>query len=161
MAKPSRIMKRRGRMDRIHLADESRSAPENARGVAVELRQVVVDTVRRGESVIGVEALVVVGPVQHPGPIGGVVPQASDCGAGPIRSDVLAPWRASFHDRQVARGEFAVNAQLVASVLGDPCGAPPPYACDIQFGKSHSDHQSSDGLGSLVWSADWPTGRHL
>lgn len=92
------------------------------------------------------EALVLVSPVQRPGLVGGAKAQASDRGARPIWPDVLAPRRASFNDRQVAWGVLALDAHLVASVLGDPCGAPSLYACNIQFGESHSNHQSSGGL---------------
>ena len=45
------------------------------------------------------EALVPVDPVQRPGLVSGVVAQASDCGAGPIRLDVVVPVRAPFNDR--------------------------------------------------------------
>ncbi|MFI6678741.1 hypothetical protein [Kribbella sp. NPDC050470] len=72
--------------------------------------------------------------------------------------EVLAPWRASFHDRQVARSEFALDAQLVASVLGNPRGTPVLSACNIQVGKCHSDHQSSGGLSLADLVSGFPIG---
>src|SRR4051812_15885393 len=101
-----------------------RSAPEDAGGVAVDLGEQVVDGGGRGKPGVGVEALMPVGPIQRPGLVCGVVAQAGDCGAAPVRREVLAPWRASFHDRQVAWSDFALDTQLVASLLGNTCGAP-------------------------------------
>src|SRR5207245_7173078 len=97
-----------------------------------------------------VEAKVAVAPVQRPGLVSGGVAQPGDREAGPFRSEVLTPWRARLDDRQVPRGELALHADLVAGVLGYPCGAPPLYSCHVQLWQGRSAHQPSAGLSGVA-----------
>src|SRR5258707_5394753 len=106
-------------------------APEYAGGVAVDLVEQGVDAVRRREQVVDVESEVAVAPVQGPGLAGGGVAQARDREAGPFRPGVLAPGSAPLDDREVSRGDLALDADLVAGVFGHPHGAPLLHSCDV------------------------------
>lgn len=96
------------------------------------------------------EAEIAVAPVQGPRFVGGGVAQAGDREAGPFRPEVLAPRGTALDDREVSWGGFAVDADLVAGVLGHPRKAPPPHPCDVQFRQGQSDHQPSMGVGCGV-----------
>ena len=61
---------------------------------------------------------IVVAPIQGPKPGGPGVVQAGDREAGPIGSEVLAPRRSAFADRQMSWGDVAFDTDLTAHVLG-------------------------------------------
>src|SRR3954453_13682256 len=63
----------------------SRSAPEDAGGVAIDFCEEVFDAVRRSNEVVEVEAQVAVSPVQGPRLAGGGVAKSGDGEAGPLR----------------------------------------------------------------------------
>ena len=41
----------------------------------------------------------------------------------------------------MSRGYCTFNADLVACVFRNPCGAPPLHPCDIEIGQGHLVHQ--------------------
>ncbi len=112
-------------------AGRLRLAPEDARGVTVDLIEQVVGAVRRREQVVDVESDVTVAPVQGPGLVGGGVAQARDREGGPFRPGVPGPGSAPLDDREVSRGDLALDADLVGGVSGHPRGAPPLHSCDV------------------------------
>jgi hypothetical protein len=63
--------------------------------------------------------------------VGSGVAQARDREAGPFWPGVLVPGSAPLDDREVSRGDLALDADLVAGVLGHPRGAPPLHSCDV------------------------------
>ncbi len=106
-------------------------APEDAGWVAVDLAGQVVDAVRGYKQVVDMESEVAVAPVQGPGLVGGGVAQARDRKAGPFRPGVLVPGSVPLDDRDVPWGDLALDADLVAGVLGNPRGAPSLDPCDV------------------------------
>src|SRR3954470_1072590 len=124
----------------------SRSAPEDAGGVALDFCEEVFDAVRRSNEVVEVEAQVAVSPVQGPRLAGGGVAKSGDGEAGPLRSEVLPPGLASFDDRQMARLDKTLDANLVAGMLGHSVGAPPLYSCDVQLRQAHRSTGSRESL---------------
>lgn len=60
-----------------------------------------------------------------------------ESGAGPCRrarSPPVVPGQKRVSDvREVSRGDFALDAHLVAGVLGNPCRTPPLHSRDVQF----------------------------
>jgi hypothetical protein len=49
----------------------------------------------------------------------------------------------------VSVSDDAFDADLVACVLGNPCGAPPLHPCDIEIWQGHLVHQS-DVLAAVL-----------
>ena len=114
-----------------------RLAPEDAGGVAVEL----------GEQVVRLGSTVRVGRRCGSGGCGRASTRSKTCrwrcSAGgrseswSIRPEVLAPGSAPLDDGEVSWGDLALDSDLVAGVLGHPCGAPPLHSCDVQFRQGH------------------------
>jgi len=123
-----------------------RSSPEDAGGVAVDLGQEVFDSAGGGRQVVDVKAEVAVVPGSTSRTCRRRFSAAGRSGSWSIlvRSP-LAMAGAAFDDRQVPRGELALDADLVAGVLGYPSGAPSLYSCDVQFWQGHPVHPAVSG----------------
>jgi hypothetical protein len=66
--------------------------------------------------------------------------QPRDREAGPIGSEVVAPRRSAFADRQMSWGDVAFDTDLTTHVLGDLVGAPALDAGDVELGRSTGAH---------------------
>jgi len=115
----------------------SRSAPEDAGEVALDLRERGVDAWRGSQPVVNVKPKIAVAPLQRPTLRGGGVTQPGDREACPLLPEAWPPGAPPLHDRQVPRRDLALDANLVASVLWHTGGAPPLYSCHIQLRQAH------------------------
>jgi len=113
-----------------------RLSPEDRGGVAVDLRQEVVEVGGWFELVVAVEAEIAVTPVQRPHPGGLRVAEPGDGEPCPFRAGVLAPGRAALDDRQLPGPDVALDVDLVPDVLGDALFAPAADPGDVEFGQS-------------------------
>lgn len=119
---------------RVGAAFGSRSAPEDGRRIQLNLGKKVIDTGRRSDAAVDVEAQVAVAPVQRPRLTGLGLAQPRDREGCPLVPVTLAPWRAPLNDGEEPRRHIAVDANLTTRPLGHAPGAPALYACDVEFG---------------------------
>lgn len=132
-----------------------RLSPEDRIGTCVEVVEVVEEVLEAGaglEGLVAVELQVPVAPVQRPEAGGLGVVQACDREPGPLGAKVLAPGGSALADREVAGGDVALDADLVAQPLRDLGGAPPLRASDVELGEfaaSHAGHGRHQAGGWL------------
>ncbi len=99
----------------------------------VDLREQLLNAHRRSHTVIGMELQVAIAPVQRPQPRGFRVTQPGDREPCPLRPDLRLPRRAAFHDRHMALGDFSINTNLFANMLGNPSAAPPLHPSNVRL----------------------------
>lgn len=107
---------------------------------------------------------VAVAPIQGPKPGGPGVVQTGDREAGPVGSQVLAPRRAAFADRQMSWGDVAFDTDLIAHVLEDLIGAPALDAGDVELRRSTGAHvvmiAAPNCTATQAWAASGVAGRY-
>jgi hypothetical protein len=101
------------------------SAPEDGRGIAVDLVQQLADVPAERQVRVLVPAFVAITPVQAPDPSRPEVPNACDRETCPFGTHVRTPRRAALDDRHVASRGLALDAHLTQRVRRHPPAAPP------------------------------------
>src|SRR5450756_2584476 len=105
------------------------SAPEDARRVAVNFGQQLVDVRGRRDEVVLLEAQVAVAPVQRPRAAGLRIAQSRDREAGPLGAQVFTPGSAPLDDGQVSWLDLAFDANLMTGVFGNTLATPALNPC--------------------------------
>ncbi|WP_445187292.1 alkaline phosphatase family protein [Pseudonocardia sp. Cha107L01] len=59
----------------------------------------------------------------------------------------------------MSRGELALDADLVAGVLGNPRGAPPLYSCNVQLGQRHRGHRPLGDCAAVLRASNATSSR--
>lgn len=113
------------------------SAPEDSGRVPVHLAKKFLDTLRRRDAVVEMEAEVTIAPVQRPHLVLDGVKQTGNRETGSLRPKILAPRCAALNDRQVSGSDLALNADLVAGVLWHSLVTPAVHPYDVEVRQSH------------------------